>query len=270
MADPSLQILKSYIVNGWPSSKQSCVEPLKGFWIVKAELAVHDEIILRGNQLVVPISMRRKIIDEIHKAHLGISKCIERAKNSVYWPGYLSQIKDIVEACATCQENARANAQTTLEPYDVPDYPMQTVSMDIFHLDGREYLVTVDRYSKWPTCTELKNSTSREIIEILRRQFLDFGRPETLLSDNTSYFVPSEFEWFMSENDIRHITASPYYSKSNRLVERMNQTIKSSLVKAKQSNQTLWDVLTRLRSTPLSDTLPAPSILLQKETSELA
>jgi hypothetical protein len=231
---------------------------------VKADLTVHDDIILRGSQqLVVPLSMRKKIISELHKGHLGISKCIERAKNSVYWPGYLSQIKDLVEACATCQENARANAKTVLEPYDIPDYPMQTVSMDIFYLQGTEYLVTVDRYSKWPTCTELKNSTSKEIIEILKRQFLDFGRPETLISDNASYFVSNEFQWFMEEFDIKHITASQYYSQSNGLAERMNQTIKSSLHKAKQTNQTLYDVLTTLRSTPLGEGLPPPSVLLQ-------
>ena len=256
--------LKSYIQNGWPKNKRSCIEPLKPFWKVKSELTIHEDIILRGcQQLVVPLTMRKKIISEIHKGHLGISKCIERAKNSVYWPGYLSQIQDIIEACSACQENMRANIQTTCEPYSIPEYPMQTVSMDIFYLLGKEYLVTVDRYSKWPTCTELKNSMSREIIEILKKQFLDFGRPETLISDNASYFVSKEFKQFIEDFDIRHTTTSPYYSKSNGLAERMNQTIKNSLNKAMQSGQTLFDVLGTLRSTPLGEGLPSPSVLLQ-------
>ena len=168
--DPFLATLKSYIQNGWPKNIRSCIEPLKQFWKVKSELTVHKDIILRGRQqLVVPLTMRKKIISEVHKGHLGISKCIKRAKNSVYWPGYLSQIKDVIEACSACQKNMRANLQTTWEPYSIPEYPMQTVSMDIFNLLGKEYLVTVDRFSKWPTCTELKNSISREIIEILKK-----------------------------------------------------------------------------------------------------
>lgn len=261
--DPSLEILKSYINNGWPQNKQSCVEPLKAFWSIKADLAIHNSIILKSNQLVVPLSMRKHMISEIHKGHLGISKCIERAKNSVYWPGYLSQIKDAVESCTTCQENTRASVHTRLEPYDIPEYPMQTISTDIFHLLGREYLVTVDRYSKWPSCTELRTSTSREIITILKQQFLDFGRPETIISDNASYYTSNEFQSFMDTNDIKHITTSPYYSRSNGLAERMNQTIKTSLNKAIQSKQELSDVLTTLRTTPLGDSLPSPAVLLQ-------
>lgn len=128
---------------------------------------------------------------------------------------------------------------------------------------GKEYLVTVDRYSKWPTCCELKSSKSNVIIDILRRQFLDFGRPEVLVSDNASYFTSYEFQQFVKELEIQHITSSPYYSRSNGLAERMNQTIKSSLKKAHESGQTLFDVLASLRSTPLGSNLPSPSVLLQ-------
>ena len=83
----------------------------------------------------------------------------------------MGNITDLVDACGTCKENARANNKTTPEHYDIPEYPMKTVSMDIFQLHGIEYLVTVDRYSKWPTCHELKSSTSKQIIEQLRQQF---------------------------------------------------------------------------------------------------
>lgn len=261
--DPSMQILKSYIVNGWPVRKGACIEPLKAYWKIRHDLTTHDDVILRGNQLVVPLAMKEKVIKEIHTGHLGIAKCIERAKNAVYWPGYQSQIREIIETCATCQENARSNAKTMLEPYNIPDHPMQTVSMDIFHLGGRDYFLTVDRYSKWPTCHELKYSTSREIIELLRQQFLDFGRPETIISDNASYFVSNEFQCFVDECNTKHITTSPYYSQSNGLAERMNQTVKTCLDKALKSNQTLHDVLATLRSTPAGDGLPSPSVLLQ-------
>ena len=43
----------------------------------------------------------------------------------------------------------------------------------------------------------------------------------------------------------------------------MNQTVKSCLTKAKQTNQSLYDVLRAIRSAPISDGLPAPSVLLQ-------
>ena len=105
-----------------------------------------------------------------------MSKCVEQAKNSVYWPGYIGQQTDVIGACETCQLNARANAKVMLEVYEIPDYPIQTLSIDIFQLYGKEYLVTVDRYSKWPSYYELSSSISKEIIDALRRQFLDFGK----------------------------------------------------------------------------------------------
>ena len=40
----------------------------------------------------------------------------------------------------------RANAKIMLEPYEIPEYPMQTIRMDVFHLDGKDFLVTVDRF----------------------------------------------------------------------------------------------------------------------------
>jgi len=29
--DPAMQIIDSYIVNGWPATKKACIEPLKSF-----------------------------------------------------------------------------------------------------------------------------------------------------------------------------------------------------------------------------------------------
>jgi hypothetical protein len=261
--DHSMNVLKSYIVGGWPKSKRACIEPLRAYWNAKNELSTHEDLVLRNSQIVVPVSMRREILNDIHRGHLGISKCHERAKNAVYWPGYHGQISDMVEGCSACQENMRANDKKILEPYEIPQYPMQSLSMDVFQLDSKDYLVTIDRYSKWPSCFELKHSTSREIIEILERQFLDFGRPESCVSDNASYFSSFEFRSYLESIDVKQITVSPYTSRSNGLAERTIQTIKSCLVKAKQSGQTLRDVLVTLRTTPLGNGLPAPCVLLQ-------
>ena len=129
--DKSMKILESYITNGFPTKRSSCVEPLKPFWNVRHQLTCHDGLILRNNQIVVPTAMRKTILADIHKGHLGISKCIERAKNAVYWPGYLSMLTDLISSCEICAENSRANSGEYIEPYPVPDYPMQTIHMDV-------------------------------------------------------------------------------------------------------------------------------------------
>ena len=37
------------------------------------------------NRAVIPEINRNDIIEDIHTGHLGITKCYERAKNSVHW-----------------------------------------------------------------------------------------------------------------------------------------------------------------------------------------
>ncbi|KAF6032129.1 hypothetical protein EB796_009570 [Bugula neritina] len=141
-----MNILKSYIANGWPKTKQMCSEPLKPYWNVRCDLSTHDDIILKGsNQILVPGALRKRIINDIHKGHLGVTKCIEKANNAVYWPGYTNQITGTVDSFEVCHENARANAKTILEQYEIPEYAMQSISIDIFLLEGVEYLVNEDR-----------------------------------------------------------------------------------------------------------------------------
>ena len=46
--------------------------------------------------------MRLDVLDKIHQGHLGITKCRERAKQSVWWPGLSTQIQGMVQNCCTC------------------------------------------------------------------------------------------------------------------------------------------------------------------------
>ena len=137
------------------------------------------------------------------------------------------------------------------------------MAVDLFHFDGHSYLLVVDRYSKWPDCHKLGEARTGEIVEKLQRLFVDFGRPEVLLSVNGPQFTSYEFKGFVVDQGVRHITSSPFYPQSNGLVERMIQTVKNSLRKALMSKHTLYDVLSTLRTTPIGNGLPSPAVLLQ-------
>ena len=53
---------------------------------------------MKENRLVVPLSMRIDVLDRLHDAHQGITKCLERAKTSVWWPGLSSSEKVLATA----------------------------------------------------------------------------------------------------------------------------------------------------------------------------
>ena len=92
--DPALQKLSLLIMTGWPTVKTS-VDPLvRPYYSFKDELSVADDIVYKGQQAVIPSSMRPAMLEKIHKTHFGVGSCIRRAKVSLFWPGMPSDIKN--------------------------------------------------------------------------------------------------------------------------------------------------------------------------------
>ncbi|XP_045026697.1 uncharacterized protein LOC116918546 [Daphnia magna] len=82
-------------------------------------------------------------------------------------------------------------------------------------------------------------------------------------SDNGTQFCSAEFREFCRRIGVKQVTSSPEFAQSNGLVERHIQTVKRTLLKMFAEGKSLWESLAAIRSTPVSSTLPAPSILLQ-------
>ncbi|KAJ8882570.1 hypothetical protein PR048_014381 [Dryococelus australis] len=80
--DKTLNHLKTITMNGWPNSLQqvpACVKPDSSF---RDELTVHDELVYKGTQIVVPKSMRCTILSKIHYNDMGVQKSKLRARES--------------------------------------------------------------------------------------------------------------------------------------------------------------------------------------------
>ncbi|XP_045030451.1 uncharacterized protein LOC123472640 [Daphnia magna] len=109
----------------------------------------------------------------------------------------------------------------------------------------------------------MKSTTSAALISEVTRFFCDFGRPEVLESDNGTQFSSAEFREFCRTMGVQQVSSSPEFAQSNGLVERHVQTVKRTFLKMFADGKSLWDSLAAIRSTPVSSTLPAPSVLLQ-------
>ncbi|XP_045023114.1 uncharacterized protein K02A2.6-like isoform X4 [Daphnia magna] len=261
--DPTLQLLKTVIQKGWPEKRAQCPAAVKPYWSVRSELSMVEGILLCGSRLVVPMSLRRETMEGIHDGHFGETKSVLRAKSAVYWPGWEDQVKNMVASCSVCQENRGRNPKLPLHPVRLPDYAFQLVSADLFEFERVNYILLVDAYSKWPCVVPLKSTTSSAIIEEMSRFFCDFGRPEELESDNGTQFSSAEFREYCASLNIKQVTSSPEFAQSNGLVERHIQTVKRTLLKMFAEGKSLWEALAAIRSTPVSGSLPAPSVLLQ-------
>ena len=70
---------------------------------------------------------------------------------------------------------------------DIPVRPWQKVASDIFNLDGHNYFLIVDYYSKYPKVCLLSNKTAASVITQLKSIFSRQGISEVLVANNMPY-----------------------------------------------------------------------------------
>ena len=58
--DPVQQVLRSVILRGWPGSKGNAPESVRPYFDMRDELTVQDELVFKGQQLVVPWALRKE------------------------------------------------------------------------------------------------------------------------------------------------------------------------------------------------------------------
>lgn len=259
--DHTLQHTKQYILDGWPETRQECHSSAINLWNHRDELTMMDGIIFKGGKIFVPGSLRPVMLEKIHTSHLGMEKCKQRARDIVFWPGMSADIETMVQRCETCQSRQHSNPKEPLTPHEIPTRPWQKVGTDLFQWDGKNYLVTVDYYSRFFEVDQLDTTTSKAIIRKLSSHFARHGIPEVVMSDNGPQFSADEFQSFAESWDFQHITSSPKYPQSNGLAEKSVQTCKRILDKAKSSGTNPILCLLEYRTTPV-DNLASPAQLL--------
>ena len=69
------------------------------------------------------------------------------------------------------------------------EYPFQRLCWDYFALEGREYLVLVDRYLGWPIVQRAERSTAAELVKVMKQVCMTYGVPKELSSDGGTQFT---------------------------------------------------------------------------------
>lgn len=207
-----------YVENGWPNY-QLLDDLSRVFYKVKDELHFENGLLFRDHRLVIPKELQGKLSKWLHAPHLGIEKTLARARMHYYWPNMNGQIKELVASCAICEKFTRNNQKEELVQEELPRYPFQIVSMDVFEYTGQDFLSVIDAYSGYVIVEHLSNKTARHIVGKLKSNFNKIGYPTVVKSDNVP-FNAREFEEFASDYNIIMKFSSPRYPQSNGLAEK--------------------------------------------------
>ena len=89
---------------------------------MSGELTVQAGLLVKGSRLVIPKSMRLEILDALHEGHQRITRCRERAKTSVWWPGLSKQLEEIGRQCPACAKE-RSNPVEQVIISALPEKP---------------------------------------------------------------------------------------------------------------------------------------------------
>ena len=134
-----MKTVKDCINEGWPKGK------CPAYANNKEELCIIKGLILKGDRIVIPTSLRSEMLDRIHEGHLGVEKQKRLARTSMYWPN-MNDIDTKAQECIACQKYRPAQGKEThmeSEPMESLD-PWEKVGTDLFHWNGQEYVLIVD------------------------------------------------------------------------------------------------------------------------------
>ncbi len=251
-SDEVLQQLVNFTLHGWPA-KHNIPHVVKPYYSIRSEIVYHEGLLLKGQRIIVPSSLRSTMKKIVHQGHNGMERCKSRARQSLYWPGMNAEIEELVARCSYCLTYRNKQQSENLIDHEIPNSPWIKVASDVFHLFGHHYVIVTDYYSGYIEIERISDTTSQSVISKLKKIFARHGIPQELFSDNGPEYIAKEFTCFSKEWDFKHTTSSPYFAQSNGLVERSIQTVKRALKKAKDAEEDPYLALLILNTIPGSD-----------------
>lgn len=259
------------IAQGWPENKKDVPSILLPYYSCRDEYTVADGIIMRGERVVIPESMRREMKKRVHAGHLGINSCTRLANDVMYWPGMTAEIRQYIETCGTCATYGEAQPRESEVIAEIPKKPWEKLAADLFSWGGKDYLVIYDYFSNFIEYDELRNTSAAEVIDKMKRHFARNGSPVSLVSDNGPQFHSVEFKQFSTDWAFNHNTISPGNSQANGAAEAAVKVVKRILRKSKASGDDVYKGLLNYYNTPTEgmSTSPAQRLLGRRTRSVL-
>ena len=163
----------------------------------------------------------------------------------------------MIERCESCQQ---LRPSKPVEPFiqTKAKFPMEQISIDLFHVKSKTYIVIADRYSGYIWVEMLHHQDTKAVTDVLDKITRIFGVPLVCRTDGGPQFR-GPFKNYCLEKGITHEQSSPYNPQSNGHAEAAVKTAKYLLLKTKPS--TFAAALAAWRNTEREDK-PSPNELM--------
>lgn len=99
-----IQVIK-FIIEGWPNKKYP--EEIGLYFKQRNALSCEDGALFYGSRIVVPGTLRRRVLELLHAGHPGIVRSKILARGHLWWPRINQDIEEYIGACSVCQLTQR-------------------------------------------------------------------------------------------------------------------------------------------------------------------
>ena len=188
-------------------------QEIESLFHVRHELSVvsSGDIILRDHRIVIPRTLRQRIIDIAHEGHQGTVKTKQLLRQKVWFPGIDAMVESTVTKCLACQTTTIDKSREPLRMSELPPEPWLEVSVDFADLPSGDHLLVVyDDYSRYPEIEIVSSTSARAVIPKLDKIFSAFGVPRVVRTDNGLPFNSEDFDNFASYLGLNTVKLRPY------------------------------------------------------------
>ena len=260
-SDSLLQRVISHIRLG----KEMSHPDLSTFKQVYTELSVTgDGLLMKQKKLVVPFSLRFRVIQLAHEGHQGLVKT--RKLLCLWFEGLYAETEQFIKSC-DCQAVSQKTIRAPLIIRPLPEDVWISLIMDYKGplRQGGYFISLICLYSRFPIVIHIASTTAKLLVNFLDRVFADKGVPKRIASDNGPPFQSHELAEYMSAMGIEHTHSTPDWPEASGLVESFNKGL-SKIVKVSSFSRPwepmLIDFLRAYRSTPHTTSGVAPATLM--------
>ncbi|CAK1580448.1 unnamed protein product [Parnassius mnemosyne] len=214
---------------------------ISNYKVFESELCFQNNILFRGNKIVIPEKLRQQVLQAAHEGHPGIVCMKQRLRTKVWWPKIDKDAEIFVRNCKSCTLVSAPNPPNPMKRRELPVEPWIDVAIDLMGPlpSGDFLLVIIDYYSRYKEVKVTKSVTSNDIIRLLKEILSRLGYPVTITADNGRQFISQEFRNYLQECCIILHNTIPYWPQQNGEVERQNRSILKRL-KISQVERKNW------------------------------
>ena len=182
-------------------------EDLKDFKKLENSLSTENGCLFYGIRVIIPSTLRNHILKLLHLVHFGMQRMKQLARSTVYWPRIDFDIEDLCHKCTSCGQFQNKPAKPSIHPWMMPEKPWSRLHLDhAINFLGRNWLVLVDAYSKYPCIHPTTSTSSNSTTAILEQEFAHFGYPHTLVTDIATTFHVSKSSKLGANNEVLYIS----------------------------------------------------------------